>query len=123
MKYIKQLLIILFISLIGELLNKLLPLPIPASIYGILLLFTCLLLKIIKLEAVKDISYFLLEIMPLMFIPAGVSLLKRWDALKPIIIPILVIIPITVIIVMAVTGLISQAIIRKENQRERDCDK
>lgn len=36
MKYIKQLLIILIISCIGELLNFFIPLPIPGSIYGMI---------------------------------------------------------------------------------------
>ena len=43
MKYLKQFLIILSISLVGELLKYLLPLPIPASIYGMVILFVALL--------------------------------------------------------------------------------
>ena len=38
MKYLKQFLIILAISLIGEILKVLLPLPIPASIYGMVII-------------------------------------------------------------------------------------
>ena len=76
MKYIKQFLIILLISFIGEGLNYLIPAPIPASIYGMVILFVCLCTKIIKLDDVKDTGLFLIEIMPLMFIPAGVGLMK-----------------------------------------------
>ena len=72
MKYLKQFLIILVISLIGELLNKLLPLPVPASIYGMVILFIGLLSGVIKLSSVKEAGSFLIEIMPVMFIPAGV---------------------------------------------------
>lgn len=72
MKYIRQFLIILAISFIGELLKYVLPLPIPASIYGMAILFVCLMTGWIKLEAVKETGKFLIEIMPLMFIPAGV---------------------------------------------------
>lgn len=53
MKYLKQFLIILLISLIGEILKYILPLPIPASIYGMVILFICLLTGFIKLEDVK----------------------------------------------------------------------
>ena len=35
MKYVRQLLIILFVSFLGELLKSIIPLSIPASIYGI----------------------------------------------------------------------------------------
>ena len=34
MKYLKQLVIILLFSFLGELLQELLPLPVPAAIYG-----------------------------------------------------------------------------------------
>ena len=87
MKYLKQFLIILVISLIGELLNKLLPLPVPASIYGMVILFIGLLSGVIKLSSVKEAGSFLIEIMPVMFIPAGVGLMSSWLNLKPIIIP------------------------------------
>ena len=91
MKYLKQFLIILVISLIGEILNKLLPLPVPASIYGMVILFAGLLSGIIKLESVKEAGSFLIEIMPVMFIPAGVGLMSSWLNLKPVIIPVCII--------------------------------
>ena len=53
MKYLKQFLIILAISLLGEVLKELLPLPIPASIYGMVFLFILLLTGVIKLDQVK----------------------------------------------------------------------
>ena len=91
MKYVKQFLLILFISFIGEIFNKLIPLPIPASIYGMMILFFGLLIGIIKLENVKEVGSFLIEIMPIMFIPAGVGLMTSWVTLKKILIPVLII--------------------------------
>ena len=79
---------ILAISFIGEMLKYFLPLPIPASIYGMMILFIGLLTGIIPLEAVKDVGKFLIEIMPVMFIPAGVGLMASWGVLKPMIIPV-----------------------------------
>ena len=72
MKYLQQFLLILCISFVGEFLKYVLPLPIPASIYGMVILFIGLLTGLIKLEQVKDVGKFLIEIMPVMFIPAGV---------------------------------------------------
>lgn len=88
MKYIKQFLIILLISFIGELMNYYIPLPVPASIYGMIILFLCLSTGIIKLSDVKDAGKFLIEIMPLMFIPAGVGLIDSWGVLKPLLLPV-----------------------------------
>lgn len=90
MKYVKQFLIILLISFIGEGLNYLIPAPVPASIYGMVILFVCLCTKVVKLDDVKDTGMFLIEIMPLMFIPAGVGLMKSWGVLKPLVVPVLV---------------------------------
>ena len=112
MKYVKQFLIILLISFIGEGLNYVIPAPIPASIYGMVILFVCLCTKIIKLDDVKDTGMFLIEIMPLMFIPAGVGLMKSWGVLKPLIIPVLVITVVSLIAVMGVSGIVSQSIIK-----------
>ncbi len=119
MKYIKQFLIILAISFIGEFLKYLLPLPIPASIYGMVLLFIGLMTGLIKLEAVKDTGKFLIEIMPLMFIPAGVGLMTSWGTLRAIIVPVGIITVITIITVMIATGRVSQAIIRKSKEKKK----
>lgn len=115
MKYLKQFLIILVISFVGEVLKYILPLPIPASIYGMVILFVCLLTGVIKLEDVKEAGKFLIEIMPVMFIPAGVGLMSAWGILAPVLLPVSVVTVVTVITVMVATGRISQRIIRKQS--------
>ena len=117
MKYLKQFIIILCISFLGEILKMLIPLPIPASIYGMVLLFTGLMTGIVKLDSVKETGKFLIEIMPVMFIPAGVGLLNSWSNLQPILLPVLVITVVTIITVMIATGWTSQVIIRKKGKR------
>ena len=114
MKYVKQFLIILMISLIGEFLKYLLPIPIPASIYGMMILFVGLMTGWIPLETVREAGKFMIEIMPVMFIPAGVGLINAWSTLKPVLAPVCLITVVTVVTVMAVTGRLSQWIIRKD---------
>lgn len=118
MKYVKQFSIILAVSFLGEILNRLIPLPIPASIYGILLMFLLLECKIIPVSAVKETSSFLIEVMPVMFIPAAVGLLESWEALKPSWFSYIVITVVTTFIVMAVSGLVTQTVIRKSKNKE-----
>lgn len=115
MKYIRQFGIILLISALGEGLHILLPLPVPASVYGLLLMLAALSAGVLKVGQVREVSGFLIEIMPVMFIPAGVGLLTSWDALKPVWLPVTVITILTTIIVMVVTGRVTQAVIRKGN--------
>ena len=119
MKYLRQFLLILFISFLGELLKYLLPLPIPASIYGMVILFIGLLSGIIQLDAVKDVGKFLIEIMPVMFIPAGVGLMALWGTLKPVLVPVSVITVVALVAVMGATGRVSQCVIKKSKAKEK----
>lgn len=116
MKYLKQFIIILLISFIGEFFKRVLPFPIPASIYGMVLLFAGLLTKIIPIDAVKDTGKLLIEIMPIMFIPAGVGLMTSYGILQPQLLPICVITVVAIVTVMVVTGHVSQFIINREKK-------
>ena len=116
MRYLRQFLIILAVSLLGEILKAILPLPIPASIYGMVLMFIFLLTGIIKLDQVRDAGKFMIEIMPVMFIPAGVGLMSSWNVLQPVLLPVSIITVITIFTVMGATGLVSQLIIKRRNK-------
>ena len=116
MKHLRQFLIILLFSFLGEGLKALLPLPVPASIYGLVLLFTALELGIIKLSAVENAGKFLIEIMPVMFIPAGTGLVESWRALKPICVQVVVIMFVSTIVVMVISGRVTQFVIRRNRK-------
>lgn len=120
MKYLKQFFLIIFISFIGEILHAVVPLPIPASIYGIVLLFTGLMTGIVPLESVKDAGAFLIEIMPVMFIPAAVGLIESWDLLSDKLLSYVVVIFATTFVVMAVTGIVTQKVIRGRKEQDSD---
>lgn len=122
MRFVRQFCIILFISFLGEILHVILPLPVPASVYGLLLLFTALCTGILKQEQVNAAADFLIEIMPVMFLPAAVGLLEAWPSLRPICIPVIFITVITTIVVMAVTGQVTQYLIRKKNHKNHSTD-
>lgn len=116
MKLIQQFGIILAITFAGEVLKGLLPLPIPVSIYGLLLMLVLLITGILPLEAVQDAGKFLIEIMPVLFVPAAVGLLDSWPSLQAVLLPVSVITVVTTIFVMAVSGLVTQAVIHRERK-------
>ena len=118
MKYLRQLLIILIFSFIGEVFHSLIPIQVPASIYGLVLLFIALLTGIIQLPQVKEAAKYLIEIMPLMFIPAGVGLLESWGNLKSILVPVLLLLVASTILVMGVSGKVTQGIIQRSKRKE-----
>ena len=82
-------------------------------------MLVCLMTGVLKTSQVKDAAFFLIEIMPLMFVPAGVGLLSSWGVLKPVCVPIMVIVLISTIIVMAVSGKVTQGVIRMEKKHPK----
>ena len=76
MKYLHQAMILSAVTFAAELIRLLLPLPVPASIYGLIMLFLLLKTGLLRLSQVEDVGNFLLEWMPLLLVPASVSFLK-----------------------------------------------
>lgn len=117
MKYIRQIAIIMLIAFIGEVLNHLIPLPIPASIYGIVIMLLLLTTGLLKVESVKETSAFLIEIMTITFIPATAGLMDSFHLLSGSLTAYVVILVVSTYAVMIVSGRVSQAIIRRENKQ------
>lgn len=119
MRYLKQFTIILAISFLGEALHYLIPLPVPASIYGLLLMLAALLTGAVKLSSVRETGKFLVDIMPVMFIPAAVGLLESWGVLQPVWLPVALITLVSTLLVMGASGLAAQAVLRRDREGER----
>lgn len=118
MKYLKQFAVILIFTLAGELMNHLIPLPVPAGIYGMFLMLIALLSGILKREMILETGNYLLTIMPVMFVEPAVSgLLSSWKQFQPLLIPAVFITVISTISVMAVSGRSAQTIIDKEKAK------
>ena len=113
MKFLRQFMIILLLSFLGEVLKMFIPLTIPASVYGLVLMLVCLMTGVLKTSQVKDAAFFLIEIMPVMFIPAAAGLIDSWGVLRPLIVPIMIITVVITVFVMAVTGRVAQMIAQK----------
>ena len=118
MKFLRQFLIILILCVVGEVLNKVVHIPLPGSIIGMILLFVCLLFGLIKLEMLEEISKFLLDHLAFFFIPAGVGLIAYASILKESLLPILVICFVTTFLVMIITGWTVQIIKGKLNNKK-----
>ena len=119
MKYIKQFAIIAFLTFLGEVLNLLLPLPVPASIYGMILLFLCLQTGILKLSQIEETADLLLGVMPIFFISPTVSLMSSIGVIKDSLAGVFLTCIISTDVVMVVTGLVSQAVIRRSDKEEQ----
>lgn len=111
MRYIKQFLIIALVSLIGEVLRFYIPLPVPGSIYGLVIMLFLLFSGIVKVESVKSTSSFLLEIMPVMFIPPAVGIIASWEEAERMLLPLLVISIVTTVLVFFVSGKVTDSLL------------
>ena len=118
MQYLRQFMIICAISLSGEVLSFLIHFPIPASIYGIVLLFSLLVCGHLKVESIKEVSSFLLAIMPVMFIAPAVGLMDLFSLMRGSLAAYVTITIVSTIVVMAVTGRVTQHLIRIEKNAE-----
>lgn len=102
------------VSFIGEILHKFLPLPVPAGIYGIILLFILLESKLLPLSSIKEVGTFFIDIMPVMLVPAAVELMDYWGLIRSQLIKYIIATVVSTVVVMAVSGLITQCIIRRK---------
>lgn len=118
MEYIFQLSVILLVSVLGEVCHALIPLPVPASIYGLCLMLLALCIGVIRLEWVKKTANFLLSIMSVMFIPSIVGLMPLWGQLKPMLLPVLLAGTVGTAVTMGLTGCATQAVLRRSTRRE-----
>lgn len=118
MRYFRQLLLIALFSFLGEVLHMLLPWPIPASIYGMVLLFAALGLEIIRPKSIADAGGFLTTLLPVLFVAPLVSLMDCWEALAPVLWQVVVVLLVTTVITFAVSGIVTQLLLRKKVEKD-----
>ena len=116
MRYVKQIGIILGITLAGEILNHVVPLPVPAGVYGLFIMLAALMCGAVKLESVEGTGNFLMDTM--MFIPATVGIVECIGEVKAVLVPFLIIIGISTLLVMAVTGCMAQWVMGRKHSGE-----
>ena len=120
MKLLHQILLIFLFSFLGELLRSLIPLPIPASIYGMILLFLALYTGILKLQAVKAAGGFLTSFFPVLFVAPVVSLIDCWDDIKTQIVPIVIVLIGSSLLCFFVSGKVTQWLMNRRKEVQHD---
>lgn len=119
MEYLKQFFIIAAISFLGEIMNKYIPLPVPASIYGLVIMLLLLMTGILPLKSVKKASDFLIKIMPVMFIAPAVGLMECTAEISEYFLPFVMITLISTVITMGLTGLTAELIIKHKEKKAK----
>ena len=120
MKFLRQILLLFLFSFLGELLRSLIPYPIPASIYGMVLLFLALSAGIVKLEWIRESGNFLVSLFPLLFVAPVVSLLDCWDAIRPHLLPLLFLLIFSSITAFFSAGRVTQWLMKRRKEKNHD---
>lgn len=118
MKYIPQFAIILLFSFLGELLQALIPLPIPSAVYGMLLLLLALATGIVKEDKIADASSFLISVIPLLFVAPVAKLLQFWEVIGPNALSICIIMVASTLVVFAVSGLVTKYLQKRKEKKD-----
>ena len=113
MKYLSQFCIIMGFTLAGEVLQRVLPLPVPASVWGLALLFLAMCIGIVKPEQVKDTAGFLISIMPLLFVSPAVGIAESWDLISRRLLPIFLLLAASTFLVFGISGCLTQILLKK----------
>ena len=111
-KYLFQFARILVFCFLGEILHAVLPLPLPSSIYGLILLLLALRLKVVQLEDVKEVGLFLTGIFSLLFVPAAAGVMELWAEMGSMLLSIF---PVTVLVLIT-SGHTTQAMVRRKQK-------
>ncbi len=104
MKYLRELLIIIGIYILGMIITEVFNLIIPGNIIGMLILLILLMTKIIDIKAIETTANFFLDHLAFFFIPAGVGLMKSFGIIKKNWVGILFVSIVTTFIIFIVTG-------------------
>ena len=118
MQYLSQFLIIMGFTVTGEALQRLIPLPIPASVYGVVLLFAALCLKVVKVEQVKQVGGFLTSILPLLFVAPAVGVVEHWSLIRPQLLPIALLLVASTCLTFGISGSLTQWLSRRGGKKD-----
>jgi len=110
MKLYVQLMIIFMISLVGEGISSVFPLPVPGSIIGLVLLFLALQFKLLRLRHISMVGNFLLANMTILFLPPAVGIMDKFQVIAPYLLPIILIILGAIVLNVCVIAVVVQLI-------------
>ncbi len=114
MKIFLQLFILILFTLVGEAIAYYLPFNFPGSLIGLLLLFIALLLKIVKIEHIKNVSLFLQKYMAFLFVPLCVGMMQYFDLIELHWVEILLVLVVSTIVTLITTAFVAQRGVKNE---------
>ncbi|GEP79451.1 antiholin-like murein hydrolase modulator LrgA [Staphylococcus carnosus] len=110
--FLHQVLVIGIILLISKIIESFIPIPMPASVIGLVLMFIALSTGIIKLGEVEGVGSALTNNISFLFVPAGISVINSLGILSKSPFLIILLIIISTILLLLCTGFVSQILVK-----------
>ena len=114
MKTFFQFGIICLVAFAGQIINSLVPLPVPGNVYGMVIMFLLLWSGVLKLHHVERAADMLLTVLPVMFLPSSVGIMDQLDVLWQNLAAVLLVCVVGTLISIIVSGRVTQLIRRKQ---------
>lgn len=103
-QFLRSFILIYLCLYAGIALSSVLPIAIPGSILGMLILFLLLSLQILPAKWVKPGCHLFIRYMVLLFVPIGVGVMKYFDVLRAEFAPIIVSCTVSTLLVLAIVS-------------------
>ncbi|MEK5498230.1 antiholin-like murein hydrolase modulator LrgA [Bacillus sp. FSL M8-0077] len=120
--FLSQAFIFATVMFVSNLISMYLPIPMPASVIGLVLLFILLTTKIVKLEHVEQLGSSLTGLISFLFVPSGISVIQSLGVMQEVGVQVVGVIIIATIMLLAATGLFSQLLMQlseRPQQRQK----
>lgn len=118
MKILKEFFIIIICLFIGTFLTLKIDFPVPATVYGMVVMFIMLNIGLVKVDTVDTASNFLRENLSFFLIPPSVAIINVFDLIKDDIAKIIIIIAISTILTLSVTSSVIKFVQRRMNNEK-----
>ncbi|KIL26212.1 antiholin-like murein hydrolase modulator LrgA [Bacillus altitudinis] len=117
--FLSQAFIFATVMFVSNLISMYLPIPMPASVIGLVLLFILLTTKIVKLEQVEQLGSSLTGLISFLFVPSGISVIQSLGVMQEVGVQVVGVIIIATIMLLAATGLFSQLLMQLSERPQR----
>ncbi|MBU8695529.1 antiholin-like murein hydrolase modulator LrgA [Bacillus pumilus] len=117
--FLSQAFIFATVMFVSNLISMYLPIPMPASVIGLVLLFVLLTTKMVKLEQVEQLGTSLTGLISFLFVPSGISVIQSLGVMQEVGVQVVGVIIIATIMLLAATGLFSQLLMQLSEKPQK----
>nr|MDF9458447.1 antiholin-like murein hydrolase modulator LrgA [Bacillus pumilus] len=117
--FLSQAFIFATVMFVSNLISMYLPIPMPASVIGLVLLFVLLTTKIVKLEQVEQLGTSLTGLISFLFVPSGISVIQSLGVMQEVGVQVVGVIIIATIMLLAATGLFTRLLMQLSEKPQK----